>query len=76
MSKHVKLPGFFPLHNHMSLEVLESIELLAWLTVDGASPVSAVIQEQLPKKNRDQYLEAIHEIGVIAQEARIKKQGK
>lgn len=75
MAKHVKLPGFFPLHKHMSLHVLESIELLAWLTVDAESPVADAIQEQLPVSNREEYLEAIHEIGVIAQEARVKKQG-
>ena len=75
MARFVKLPGFVPLHNYLEREALIGLELLAWLTVDEESPLKALLQEQLPEENRDNYIQAVKEIGVIAQEARIKKDG-
>lgn len=74
MGKHVKLPGFVPLQNYLSLKVLQGLELLAWLTVDDESPLADAIRDQLPEDELGEYLEAIKEIGVLAQEARIKKE--
>ena len=75
MGQFVKLPGFVLLENYMTLEVLSALELLAWLSVDEDSPLKALLQEQFPEGDRNNYVDALKEIGVIAQEARIKKQG-
>jgi hypothetical protein len=78
---HVKVPGFVPLHKYMSREVLEALEILAWLVVadgegDGEeSPMWQVLQNQLPVENRQAYIDAIKEIGIVAQEARERKGG-
>ena len=71
---YVNLPGFVPLHAYLKLEALESLELLAFLAVHDDSPLKGILQEQLPEENRENYIDAIKEIGVIAQEARKKLQ--
>lgn len=72
MAKHVKLPGFVPLHRYMSLEALEELERLCWLATADKSPLKAEIAVYIPEEDREERLMAIHEIGVIAQSARRK----
>ena len=75
MGQFVKLPGFVLLENYMTLETLSALELLAWLSVDEESPLKSLLQEQFPEEGRDDYVNALKEVGVIMQEARTKKQG-
>ena len=69
MGQHVKLPGFVPLNKYMNQYALGAIETLAWLTLDPESPLVDEIQERFPEEDRDRYLVALKEIGVLAQEA-------
>lgn len=72
MATHVKLPGFVPLHKYLSRTVLEELERLCWLATAKDSTLKDQISNFIPQEDRAERLAAIHEIGVIAQQARKK----
>lgn len=69
MAKHVRIPGFVPLHKYMSKAALETLELVTWLGSDTESPVYEAIRESLPT---EEHAEALDELAIIAQESRKK----
>jgi len=69
MAKHVKLPGWVPIHKYMSKAMLGGIKTLAWLATDKESELAEAIQDYFPDEHRVLFVEALREIGVLAQEA-------
>lgn len=79
MSKNVKMPGWVKLQKYWSYNVLVGTETLLWLAVGDKSPIKEQIQEQLAnyltEEALESTLEAIYELAVIVQEARVAKAG-
>lgn len=69
MPKHVNLPGFVPLHKYLSPAALEALNGVCWLAISEKSDLSEAIQDRLAPEGRDQYVEALREVTVLAQEA-------
>lgn len=67
MAKHVRIPGFIPLHKYMSRPALETLEQITWLGSSQESPMYKALRAHLPTED---HLEALDELALIAQEAR------
>jgi hypothetical protein len=71
--KHIALPGYVPLENHVSKMLLEELQRLCWLAIDPDSPFYGPMEMLIPNTYEgelDKRRMAIKSIGVVAKEAR------
>lgn len=70
---NVKFPAFVPVHKFLSLRLLNAMQTVCWLAVDPDSPLSKQIQGMFPAEEREDWIDAVTQIGIIFQQEMEKK---